>query len=88
LSYLLLGEQDILVVVDVMVDRVFHPDVKRFSPSSVHAIVPPKTFVKGHFGLSGAYLKGLTTKWDMWQSGPYVKEEGGCPSPQPIHRPR
>ena len=43
LDNLLLGEQEVLVMVDVVVDRVLNPDVERFGSSTVNSIVPPET---------------------------------------------
>jgi hypothetical protein len=40
---LLFGQQQVLVMVDMMVDRVLNPNVERFGSSSVNSIVPPKT---------------------------------------------
>jgi hypothetical protein len=39
---LLFGQQQVLVMVDMMVDRVLNPNVKRFCSSPMDSIVPPK----------------------------------------------
>ena len=41
LEHLLLGQQEVLVVVHVMVDRVLHPDVEGFRVAAVDAVIPP-----------------------------------------------
>lgn len=40
LEHLLLGQQEVLVVVHVMVDRVLDPDVEGFRAAAVNAVVP------------------------------------------------